>query len=594
MAAPTVSLVADDVKVTDVIFTNPTGDRQGAITVQDGRFHFSPPYSNFVGIQGPTGPTGPPGIPGITEEENITSVGDSVQGISAEQSTNVLSYKDGDVTYRELGLYNVNVDNVSGVDERSGQRRIVSNYSIIPYKDGLTGEQGLNLGDRSFYWNSVYAKELYTTSGTIYVLDQENNSEMTIKYDPITLQATVSNNFATVKTVNTSSNIPGQIDANLLPFTGFSYVGKFNPVNYTANIGTNFFDQTATMAYNLNYLLTQSPFSETEPCPRTTNALFQVLSGAYYVVTGIEGNVVPMTFPKLSALTNLTSYDKNAEGDILTVFTQSEEKSFNLSNDDMLILSVGLEPSAEGIRIVLEWSQMQFKVPINGITTLNIVDNAVTNAKLSDFSVSSNKIRPSAVTYDAIAQNSVDNIHLVPGSVSFTKLDANLQRLLVKADGSISQAAFDILLNELQNTIATLALTRQELKNTKENYESRLLAIEEYVNTMSKTYTIVQPDNTTYNFSGKLKKSFEQETLQVSYNINTQKLSIVFNEYLKNTFFGKLVVKNSSQVLYSKFRSEFSLENNTLVIDIINTSFPISVQLYTFTDELILNKPFSL
>jgi hypothetical protein len=30
--------------------------------------------------------------------------------------------------------------------------------------------------------------------------------------------------------------IPNQIDANLIPFSGFTYVGKFNPFNYRNNI----------------------------------------------------------------------------------------------------------------------------------------------------------------------------------------------------------------------------------------------------------------------------------------------------------------------------------------------------------------------
>ena len=140
--------------------------------------------------------------------QGVTGSFTDISGISSSQSTNVLSYnKDTkETTLRDLGLYNDNITSLSQENSEVDTRKIVSNYSIVPkiqgfITDGLQNK-GLNLGNTGAYWNSVYAKSIYTTTGTIYVTDPESQSTMSVRFNPTTLTTTLSNDTTTVENVS--------------------------------------------------------------------------------------------------------------------------------------------------------------------------------------------------------------------------------------------------------------------------------------------------------------------------------------------------------------------------------------------------------
>ena len=128
-------------------------------------------------------------------------------GVISSQSTNVLSYnKDTkETTLRDLGLYNDTISSLSQENSETDTRKIVSNFSIVPKIQGFipdgSSNKGLNLGHTGAYWNSIYAKSIYTTTGTIYVTDPETQSTMAVKFNPTTLTTTLSNDTTTIENV---------------------------------------------------------------------------------------------------------------------------------------------------------------------------------------------------------------------------------------------------------------------------------------------------------------------------------------------------------------------------------------------------------
>ena len=374
-----------------------------------------------------------------------TFTGDT--GVSSTQLTNVLSYDTDtkEISYRNLGLYRdtTTLPNTGSEDNY----RIISNYSIVPKIDGISGPGvGYSLGNSGAWWKSLYATEIYMSKNTMYVVDPETNNQMVMSYDPATLSTTISNQESTVKSVTTSKVIPNQIDASLLPFTGLSFMGSLNP-NLCIDEDGSINLQTLFMLYTLKYDIRPSSYGVEGPPTKSTIEMFQTLNGVFYVVKGLEsGQKVNAQVYKMRADTNLAGLSKNGEGYVTSEFETFEPEILSLENNDNLFLTLALQSiQRDGVtvvQLVAKWTQINFKIPINGVTTYNIEDNAitnpklfasaVTNEKLADFSVSNYKLAdPSvtttklydgAVTTDKLADPSVTESKIVNGAVTTDKL----------------------------------------------------------------------------------------------------------------------------------------------------------------------------
>lgn len=572
MASRFVSLAADDVKVSDVLLTDEKGKVLGSIYVENNRFIFNPPLSNLTpgligatgptglqgppgidgaqgidGIDGPTGPTGPLGPTGFIEEilyEERFAISDPFDGTSVPtQSTNVMSYNDSTkkVTYRELGLYNELLPTLPKTGSED-EARIVAKHSIIPAIHASQESSGYSLGNNQAYWNNLFVRDIHTINGSMYVKEPATNQIMAITYNPNTLQATISNNQATVQTVTTSLNIPTQIDASLIPFSGFTYVGRFNPDTYINSVNSSFDMQTLHLIYNTTYNIITSPVTFNAPPSTRTNAVFQTLAGIYYVVAGLgEGITRNITFNTLRARTSLYTYDKTQAGIILSEFTSSGSKTISLADNDIIVLSVGIEPNDVGTTdIVFDWTLMQFRVPINGVTTANIVDGAITN----------NKLALNSVSYLNLQYNSVGTVHLqnlavitdkiAENAVTLTKLSPEVQELLYRGStGTASESSVATVLaslNALTNNVNTLQNT---IQTDFYRMERRMLAMEEFINTMLYTYDINNPMGTRYNYTANLQNYVNNYSVSF-YSKNNNSVTIELNEYTYNIFYGTI------------------------------------------------------
>lgn len=344
-----------------------------------------------------------------------TFTGDT--GVSSTQLTNVLSYDTGskEISYRDLGLYRdtTTLPNTGSEDNY----RIISNYSIVPSIDGISGPGvGYSLGNSGAWWKSLYATEIYMSKNTMYVVDPETGNQMVMSYDPATLSTTISNQESTVKSVTTSKVISNQIDASLLPFTGLSFMGSLNP-NLCIDEDGSINLQTLFMLYTLKYDIRPSSYAVEGPPTNNTIEMFQTLNGVFYIVKGLEsGQRVNAQVYKMRADTNLAGLSKNGEGYVTSEFETFEPEILSLENNDNLFLTLALQSiQREGVtvvQLVAKWTQINFKIPINGVTTYNIEDNAITNPKLF----------ASAVTNDKLADFSVSNYKLADPSVTTTKL----------------------------------------------------------------------------------------------------------------------------------------------------------------------------
>ena len=596
MSSRFVSLAADDVKVSDVLLTDEKGKVLGSIYVENNKFIFNPPLSNLTpGLIGATGPTGPAGVDGIAGPTGPAGIDGAIgptgfieeiiyeqrSGLTgpldgttiSTQSTNVMSYNNSDkkVTYRELGLYNELLPSLPKTGSEDDVR-IVSKHSIIPETGATLENTGYNLGNSQAYWNSVYAKDIHTMNGAMYIKDPVSNEAMTIQYNPVTLQATISNKQSMVQTVNTSLYIPNQIDANLIPFTGFTYVGRFNPDTYIRNINAFFDMQTLHLIYNIKYNIITSPISFEIPPITRTNAVFQTLAGIYYVVSDLGPGITrDITFNKMSARTSLYTYDKSSEGLILSTLVSSNPKKITLADNDIIVLSVGIEPNNVGTAdIVFEWTLMQFRVPINGVTSANIVDGAITNNKLALNSVSYLNLQYNSVGSVHLQNLSVINDKIAENAVTLTKLSPEVQELLYKgSSGNATETSVQTVLaslNSLNNIVNGLQNT---IKNDFYKMERRMLAMEEFVNTMLYTYEINNPLGTRYSYTAALQNYVNNYSVEF-YSKNSSSINIKLNEYTYNIFTGAIdIVSVTGMIKYTLKQGNFG---NVLRIG----SFPIS------------------
>lgn len=522
-----ISISVNSVNANEVVFTNVANSDVGTLKVVDGNLVFIP--TNVTDSTGYITLSSANGISStVTEEARIGIQGSlsTTSGVTSTQSTNVVSYNPStkELTYRELGLYNDSTTNIglTNLTNQEGTHSIVSNYSILPKLDGFNdGSVGLSLGNEKAYWHAVYAKNLTTTDGTIHIKSLQTSNSMSIKYDPDTLGATISNGNDTVKAVTTNPQIPGQIDASLMPFNGLTFIGQLDSTAYTLS---SFDAQTLHLLSTLNFSFTNVNINDVNTntnsvITTTTNEIFQTLAGGYYTVKAEQP--IEMQFSKLTAETDLTEYSKVTEGHFTSPFSPVSTKTLTLVSGDILILTVNLEKNDNNVWLLsTEWVQVDFKVPLNGITTGNLMDFAVTGPKIASASITNPKLAVNAVSTENLMDNSITSSKIVNGSISNSKLTVNavntenvvdnsitlpklsvdLQNLVIAGNsssnnGNVNISAFTSLLTNLTNRITAL-----ETQNTQ--YQQKIDALEEYVRVMLSTYSIIKSDGTVYSYTG--------------------------------------------------------------------------------------------
>lgn len=521
-------------------------------------------------------------------------------GVTSDQSTNVLSYNptSKEVTYRDLGLYTDTIPDSlvsyatldgEGVTVLSaGEMVTVANQNIIPKINALTAPagEGLSLGAPNARWEHVYAKDLHMGNQTFYITNPDTLEEMSIQYDPSTLNTTITNGSFTVKGVTTSVTIPGQIDANLLPFSGFSFIGELNPLQYTKNVGTNFDDQTLWLLYTIRYPVITYPFTYgngllvSQLTNMTTDNLFQRLGGAYYTVSGLGSDqVVNLTVSSLTAMTNLTTYNKSAVGQIVSPFETSNTKTLSLGNNDMLIMSVGLQPNEYDdsiIELKINWTLIVFKIPVNGITTFNLSDGIVTNPKLATNAVSTRTLQSGSVTHSKLASYAVKTTNIDLGAVTYSRLSSEVQEMLNRIGSgstgttttapSVSLSAFNELLQNFQDVSRELTETKALLRESNSSWEKRFLAVEEYIRMMTMTYEIVLPtsgrsteEGNIYNFTAKDQQILNPISVTLNIDRDAKLMTLTMDEYTYNTFEGQILItttptsSSAGEVLLTSF-----------------------------------------
>jgi hypothetical protein len=591
-----VSLSADDVKVSDVILTDEKGGVLGSIYVENNRFIFNPPLSNLTagleggvgpaGLEGPTGQQGPTGfIEEISYEDRIGPIGDFITGINGSQSSNVVSYNNNSkkVTFRDLGLYNESLPDLPKTGSENDYR-IVSKHSIIPDIDGLIGNQGYSLGNDKSYWNSIYVKDINMSNKGIYIKDNENNESMSVSFDPMTLRSTISNNSATVQSVNTSMFIANQIDASLIPFSGFTYVGKFNPFTYKNNIGNSFDEQTNNLIYNLQYkILTESQNFTGIPATKT-NMIYQLLSGIYYVVSGLGDKVISnINFSTIAIPIDLEVFDKGAAGNFISEPIITNTKTLPIGDNDMIVLTIGVEPiNGGGNMIVFDWIPMQFRVPIAGITTANIVDGAITNNKLGINSVSYLNLQNNSVGSVHLQNLSVINSKIAENAVTLTKLSPDVQAMLEKGGSAASENAVGSILTTINSLSQTVLTLQNNIQNDFYKMERRILAMEEFINTMLVTYKICNPIGTEYKYTAKLQYYVNNYSIEF-YNRTETAIRLVIDDYTYNIFEGTIdVVTVQRMIKRTLTRNDFGSLSKTTSLsteDITQNNYPLTIVL---------------
>jgi len=638
-----VSLLAKKLRTDFIEFIDSNGNFNGSLDIVNNSLILTLPNNQTINLSntnnydlftGNTGSTyavklgkGETGIFEVTPvrfegQTGISGVFSSDAGVSSSQKTNVLSYDNNsnEITYRNLGLYNDKITTVTGITNgvSDDDYRIISNYSIIPKIHGVSGGRGLSLGNRGARWQGVYTSELFISTDTIYVEDSVSGETMALKFDPKTLTTTVVNQEKniSVNTVTTSLNAPGQIDANLLPFTGLSFIDNFNPVSYFETFGNNFDIQTLFLIYtrklksiqNVNELQ-----NFTIPTTTRTNAVFQSFSGSYFKIAGLpEGQTRELNFSTLVATTNLTEFDRGAAGVITTPFTSVRNSTYYLANNDMLTFTVRLtkDENEEFYKLELEWTQVQFKVPLSGIGSSNIIDNAIMNRHILTNAVDTRTIQDESIISSKLASNSVTNIHLQNSSInndkilnntiSLSKLTPELQRLVAGISNNVSADIFNSLLTEvnvlksnvenMNQQITNLTNKNTQLEDINKKWESKFLAIDEFIHTMMKTYTINYLPNETYTYTSKY-QNINNDLYSISGTKNLNFLTLTINRYTYNSFVGNIVVIDKSNTVYRSITtSEFNSLNLNYILDIPVSSYPLTIQFKNTLNETIYTK----
>jgi len=498
MSYQTVSVVAKDVKTNKLILNDKISKTVGTIKFKDDSFVFNPPLL----VSMPELPTAQKLE--ATEQQLPLIMGGftgTIDGVYPSLEINNVNYipSEKKFYYSESPGYLAQTLGPTG-QTGSGGKMYISNYSIVPKIDALENYEsglGLSLGSSESYWKSIYVNELNFISNTMYVTDPKTRKTMKITNDPNTLQTFITNDNITVKTITTSQNIPNVIDPEYLPFTGMNFMSNFNPYTYsqvpTFDIDGNpsFGYQTIYLLQTLNYdQITQIDLTNLKP---KTNTIFQKLSGAYYLVKDIPSNIdfVELDIPNIEATTDLISLNKSLAGNVTSSYTIKDSKLTELRNNDMIMLTLSLykDTITNAIKILAQWNVVNFRVPINGINTSNIEDNAITNSKLVSGCVSYDKLDTTVQgKIDVIDSytNRISELETKTTTIGFDVLD--IQSGMTGITNSIIQNSEDI--NTLTTQLSESLLKLSKANSYINNLENRVLALEEFVNIFLKTNVI--------------------------------------------------------------------------------------------------------
>ena len=322
----------------------------------------------------------------------------------------------------------VTIQNYSGPTALAGittlslsNNTILCNADIIPNKDSYFNDTGLNLGNKNAWWNSAYIRDLHISPYTIRVIG-DNGQQMAISYDVNTGSSSITTSEFTVQSVTTSAAFPGQIDASLLPFTGLTFASKINIAQYIAATGNNsLLDQMYSLIYTMNYSVVTAPYPR--PLYITNYPIVQLINniaGAYYVVDNTPENIT-VKLPKIRATTFLNVPDKTSNDTLRSTFTVISEDFAQIANGDILILVTNFQPNITDptkFDIIFGWQEVNFQVPINGVSNQNIIDNSITTNKIADLSITNPKLAANAVSTSKIQDFSVTNTKILNNAVT--------------------------------------------------------------------------------------------------------------------------------------------------------------------------------
>lgn len=302
---------------------------------------------------------------------------------------------------------------------------ILSNSDIIPNTNSYYKDSGLNLGNENAWWNRAYIRDLHISPYTIRVVG-DDGQQMAISYDVATGGSTITTTDFTVQSVTTSAAFPGQIDASLLPFTGLTFASKINIAQYIAATGNNsMLDQMYSLIYTMNYSVVTSPYPR--PLYITNYPIVQLINniaGAYYVVDNTPENIT-VKLPKIRATTFLNVPDKTSTDSLRSTFTVISEDFAQIANGDILILVTNFQPNIADptkFDIIFGWQEVNFQVPINGVSNQNIIDNSITSSKIADLNITNPKLSSNSVSTSKIQDFSVTNTKILNNAVTTSKI----------------------------------------------------------------------------------------------------------------------------------------------------------------------------
>lgn len=342
----------------------------------------------------------------------------------------------------------------------SPNNEIQVSSNIVPSLNGYDGTTGYNLGSESSFWNKLFVRDLIISPNTIRVVG-EDNTEMRICYDTKTGKSIVKTAEYEVETVTTSKLIPGQIDASFLPFSGLTFASKINVETYVANVSNTLLDQLLHTIYTLDKEVVDAPVHNPGQLVECDTAkLIKNITGHYYIVITSSGKKVPIALPKVIASTNLTS-DSDSTILVTSPFTLLSQETVEVSDGDILIFYHSYVPNPQQIgtfNIIFGFQNINFRLPINSIANVNILNNTITSNKLE--------------------HQTITNEKMSSGSINVRTLSKEVLELIATSSGN--NAGISTAIGELQTTVNRL---------------------EKYVTLMSCTYFITDTttgENVTY------------------------------------------------------------------------------------------------
>jgi hypothetical protein len=332
--------------------------------------------------------------------------------------------------------------------------------NLIPSIDGYDGVAGFNLGSEDYFWSTLFVRDMVIAPNTIRVVG-DNNTEMRICYDTTTGKSIVKTGEYEVETVTTSKMIPGQIDASFLPFSGLTFASKLNIETYITNVSNTLLDQLLRTIYTLNKEVVDGPVHDPgELVECDTGKLIKNITGHYYVVITNTGKKVTISLPKVIANTNLIS-ETNSAILVTSPFTFLSEDVVEVSDGDIIIFYHNYVPNPHQtgtFDIIFGFQNINFRLPINSVANINILNNTITSSKLEN--------------------NTITNAKLSSGSINVRTLSNDVLELIATSSGN--NAEISTAIGQLQTKINRL---------------------EKYITLMSCTYFITDTttgENVTY------------------------------------------------------------------------------------------------